>query len=166
MNTAHSLPHKCHNDHSRIVCWRGKKEIKRNISFNKAPFALKIAPQSSNKAHLDDRLNTSVIHMDAKMNGKHLFIPAILLLVLMAMSLTVKGTPEQVTVASDTEIRNSAEIPHSTPELYKRVCGMHSWKCGARRRSSVIKVKKNHINSSFTSLPNYSDPYRAILSIS
>ena len=80
------------------------------------------------------------------MNGKHFFITTVLLLVLIGMSLTVKGTPEQVASASDTEIRNFEDIPYSTPELFKRVCGMHSFKCG-RRRSSAIKVKKKKFYS-------------------
>lgn len=75
------------------------------------------------------------------MNGKHFFITAVLLLVLIGMSLTVKGTPEQVASASNTEIRSFGEIAYNVPELFKRVCGMHSFKCG-RRRSSAIKVKK------------------------
>ena len=79
--------------------------------------------------------------MHMKMNGKHVFIAAMLLLVLIGMSLIVKGTPERLTAASDTETRNFAEIQPNTPELFKRVCGMHSFKCG-RRRSAVIKVRK------------------------
>ena len=92
--------------------------------------------------------------MHKKMNGKHFFMTAVLFLVLIGMSLTVKGTPEQVASASDTEIRNFVDIPYSTPELFKRVCGMHSFKCG-RRRSSAIKVKNPffvHIQISFTIL--------------
>lgn len=76
------------------------------------------------------------------MNGKHLFIQAMSLLALIAMSsLTVKGTLEQMRAASDTEIRDFDDIPRS--QLYKRVCGVHSWKNCERRRSSAIKVKKN-----------------------
>lgn len=76
------------------------------------------------------------------MNGKHLFIPALSLLALIAMfSLTVKGTPEQMTAASDEEIHGFAEIPRS--EIFPRVCGVHSWHTCGRRRSSAIKVMKN-----------------------
>ena len=102
--------------------------------------------------------------MNRKMSGKHFFISAVLLLVLIGMSLTVKGTPEQEASASNTEISNFADAP----ELFKRVCGMHSFKCG-RRRSSAIKVKKPisiHITIRFTSLQNCSDPYRITFSIS
>lgn len=92
-----------------------------------------------------------------------------LLLVLIGMSLTVKGTPEQLAAASNTELRNFVEISPNTPELFKRVCGMHSFKCG-RRRSSLIKVKKNtivtSINISSTSLPNCPDPYKSNFDIS
>lgn len=108
--------------------------------------------------------------MFTKMNGNHLFLVSMLLLVLIGMSLTVKGTPEQLTAASNTELRNFAEISPNTPELFKRVCGMHSFKCG-RRRSSLIKVKKKTIVTSInilssTSLPNYSDLYKANFDIS
>lgn len=106
--------------------------------------------------------------MHTKMNSKHFFITAVLLLALIGMPLIVKGSPEQVASTSNTEIRNFVEIPYNTPELFKRVCGMHSFKCG-RRRSSVIKVKKPisiYIKISFTRLPNNSDPYRTTFSIS
>lgn len=74
------------------------------------------------------------------MKGKHLFIPAMLLLALIAMSLTVKGALEQV--VSDTKTRDFAEIPRShVSKKFPRVCGVHSWRCD-RRRSKVSKVKK------------------------
>lgn len=102
------------------------------------------------------------------MNSKYFLITAVLLVVLIGMVLPVTGTPEQGASTSYTEIGKFDEIPYDKPELFKRVCGMHSFKCG-RRRSSAIKVKKLisiYFKISFTSLPGYFDPYRTTFSLS
>lgn len=67
--------------------------------------------------------------------------------VLIATSVIVDGTGEQEKETDGTKARDFEEIKRGTSahELFPRVCGMHSWKCG-RRRSAAHKVNLIHDN--------------------